>query len=444
LGDFAGYQTTNAEYSNFLGENAGNGATDAANSNFFGQNAGYGAAGAYQSNFMGTQAGIYATNAAYSNFMGTQAGIYATGASHSNFMGYQAGYLASNANQSSFIGQNAGYQATGASNSNLFGYNVGNGGVLGSLGSNNIIIGTNISLPSGTTNSINLGGVLFGNNTYSGTTGIPSISAQTQGRIGINVVTPSEALHVSGNIKTDGNLTVTGTTFKGNGSFTKGGYASGDILLDNGSTDSPGVLMYYANNNNYGLDTWNGTYDVLSGQLFRVTNNLNESGGAVKMVIDASGNLVVNGFVKPNAWRAGQTIQTILFSASDLSFNSNYTNNTNTYTSIVTGTYTPLSTSSYIFFEVYAMYDVGGAAADSFFSQITWNGSEIGVQRQVWANGSGGGTRSGTLFPLVGRVTNGSTTGYGWAVNTRRDSSDDGITVYNNSGFYVKITEIAR
>jgi len=242
----------------------------------------------------------------------------------------------------------------------------------------------------------------------------------------------------------NGNTTVTGTTFLGNGTFTKSGYATGDILLDNNSNDSPGVLMYYANNNNYGLDTWNGSYDVLSGQLFRITNNLNESGGAVKMAIDTSGNIVVNGFVKTNAWRAGQTIQTKLFSAGDLSFNSNYTNSTNTYTSVVSGTYTPLSSSSYIFFEVYAMYFVDGASADSFFSQITWNGTEIGVQRQVWANGSGGGTRSGTLFPLAGRVTNGSTTGYGWAVNVRRDSSDDSITVYNNSGFYVKITEVAR
>jgi hypothetical protein len=42
----------------------------------------------------------------------------------------------------------------------LIGYNIG-ANVLSSIGSNNIIIGTNISLPSATTNSINLGGVLF-------------------------------------------------------------------------------------------------------------------------------------------------------------------------------------------------------------------------------------------------------------------------------------------
>jgi sRNA-binding carbon storage regulator CsrA len=43
--------------------------------------------------------------------------------------------------------------------STLIGYNVGC--TIGSIGSNNIIIGTNISLSAGTTNSINLGGVLF-------------------------------------------------------------------------------------------------------------------------------------------------------------------------------------------------------------------------------------------------------------------------------------------
>jgi hypothetical protein len=38
--------------------------------------------------------------------------------------------------------------------------------IIGSVGNNNIIIGTNISLSSGNTNSINIGGVLFGKNTY--------------------------------------------------------------------------------------------------------------------------------------------------------------------------------------------------------------------------------------------------------------------------------------
>lgn len=262
----------------------------------------------------------------------------------------------------------------------------------------------------------------------------------------INITGGSQSfiINTMSGLTINGNLSVTGTTTFGNGTFTKTGFNTGDVLLDNNGTDTPGVLFYYANNSNYGIDSWNGSYDILSGQLLRFTNKLNESGGAVKMAVDTSGNLAVGGFVKVNAWQAGQIIQMKLYNASDLSFNSNYTNNTGTYTSVVSGTYTPLSSSSYIFFEVYAMYFVDGAAADSFFSQITWNGAEIGVQRQVWANGSGGGTRSGTLFPLAGRVTNSSLTGYAWGVNVRRDSSDDTITVYNNAEFYVKITEIAR
>jgi hypothetical protein len=50
---------------------------------------------------------------------------------------------------------------------------------------------------------------LFGVNTYSTTTGDPSIVARSTGKIGINVVTPTEALHVSGNTIIDGILTAT-------------------------------------------------------------------------------------------------------------------------------------------------------------------------------------------------------------------------------------------
>jgi hypothetical protein len=57
--------------------------------------------------------------------------------------------------------------------------------------------------------------VLFGTGTYSLTAGTPSLSAQTNGRIGINIVSPEEALHVSGNTRVTGGLTATtisGTT----------------------------------------------------------------------------------------------------------------------------------------------------------------------------------------------------------------------------------------
>jgi hypothetical protein len=216
FGRFAGYQATGATYSNFFGNGAGYGATNAYDSTFIGQSAGGGATGATNSIFIGFETGYNAKNASYSNFFGNEAGGTATNANNSNFFGADAGFEATNASRSNFFGTNVGNYATNASYSNLFGFNVGNADILGSIGSNNIIIGTNISLSAGTTNSINLGGVLFGTNTYSTTTGIPSISAQTTGKIGINVVKPLESLHVYGNTLINGGLTantISATTY---------------------------------------------------------------------------------------------------------------------------------------------------------------------------------------------------------------------------------------
>jgi hypothetical protein len=191
IGINAGLSTTSAVHSNFLGPGAGLTATNARNSNFIGQEAGYEAASARNSNFIGTYAGYRATNASYSNFIGNTTGTNATNASYSNFTGFTTGQGATNANNSNFIGTSAGIEATNASYSNFIGYYAGSSFPGNNVGSNNIIIGTNISLPDATANAINLGGVLFGTGTYSTITGIRSIVPTSTGRIGIGVVTPA-------------------------------------------------------------------------------------------------------------------------------------------------------------------------------------------------------------------------------------------------------------
>jgi hypothetical protein len=192
----AGTDATNAAYSNFLGQSAGNAATNASYSNFFGIYAGLGATGASKSNFFGENAGQNATNAPFSNFFGNFAGNGATSATYSNFLGANTGASATNASNSNFLGRNAGQGATGASYSNLLGYQAGYTFSSNNIGSNNIIIGTNISLPNATANAINIGGVLFGTGTYATTTGNPSITPVSGGRIGIGVVSPSYTLQV--------------------------------------------------------------------------------------------------------------------------------------------------------------------------------------------------------------------------------------------------------
>jgi len=238
LGSSAGISATNANNSNFFGQQAGQSATNARNSNFLGYGAGFSATHASQSNFIGWNAGSNTTNASNSNFLGAQAGAGATNAFYSNFLGTYAGQLATNANNSNFFGQNAGYESTNANNSNFLGQYAGAfsdnafysnflghragtyatsasySTLLGfqagyepqgisslSIGSNNIIIGTNITLPAQRKNSINLGGIIFATGSYSTTTGNPYSGSQFgTGRVGINVVNPTYTLEVGGTV----------------------------------------------------------------------------------------------------------------------------------------------------------------------------------------------------------------------------------------------------
>ena len=224
---------TNVTDSNFFGNYAGYGASLASNSNFFGNYAGYAASGANDSNFFGVAAGFNVINANNSNFIGAGAGNSATNAYNSNFLGYLAGQSATNARFSNLLGCQVGMSFFG-----------------NSIGSNNIIIGTNISLPNAATNSINIGGVLFGTGTYSNINTNPSITAQTNGKIGINIVNPTQALHVSGNALITGSLTaatISATTYLGlpTDVYVIGGtYSNGTAIFTNNTGGTFSVVGF--------------------------------------------------------------------------------------------------------------------------------------------------------------------------------------------------------
>jgi len=447
IGSNAGYGAINANSSTFLNTASGNFSTGATYSNFFGTSAGESSKDLNYSNVLGYQAGLGVTNAQNVNYFGRQSGWYAINATFSNFIGFGAGTSATNASYSNFIGSNAGTQASSASFSNLIGFNAGKLFVGNNIGSNNIIIGTNLSLPSGATNSINIGGVLFGTGTYSNTGTDPSI-VPSNGKIGINVVNPVTTLDVSGTTRITGGLTAssitsTGVTTLGSGTFTKAGAASGDILLDNGSTDTPGLLLYHANNTNWGIDSNNQTFGPLNGQLLRFVGNLNEAGGAVRAAMDTTGNLVTNGFVLPNSWRAGQIVLDTMLSNTEVTVTTTTIATSTSDTDFVTYSYTPLSSNSYLIIHYHlADYSfASGTGNDSYISRIKVDGSEITYSKQSTVNGN----RSGVLFPLTGRYTNSSTSAKSIVVACRRDSADDSITIVNSStSMWLRITEIGR
>ncbi len=207
IGADAGLLAVNAENSNFLGGDAGLLATNAAFSNFFGSSAGSEASNASNSNFLGTNSGFQATGASSSNFFGSSAGESATNASNSNFFGYAAGINATYANYTNAFGNDVANSATHASFSNLFGSGVGRSVEGDTIGKNNIIIGTYVTVPNEIENAINLGGVLFGKNThFEIDSEIPSADPEPTGKIGIGVRTDSitARLHIGAGSSTAG------------------------------------------------------------------------------------------------------------------------------------------------------------------------------------------------------------------------------------------------
>jgi len=191
----AGYNATYADQSNFFGSHAGYGATNSYLANFFGTFSGYNAVNAYYSNFFGVWSGYGATNARYANFYGVNAGYNATGAYLSNFFGENAGYGATGAFASNFFGSAAGFNSSSASYSNFFGYGTGGSGI----GTNNIIIGKNITLPNGYASSMNIGSVLFGTGFWNSDN--KTSGASTGGKIGILTNAPVKELHVVGEVR---------------------------------------------------------------------------------------------------------------------------------------------------------------------------------------------------------------------------------------------------
>ena len=241
IGWQTGYNAIGSLYSNFIGREAGYNATGAGYSNLIGRKAGESANDSTYSNFIGDYAGYFSKNSNNSNFIGNQAGYNATGATYSNFIGEYAGYNTKNVTNSNFIGNNAGNSSTGATFSNLFGYRTGLNYSGNQLGSNNIIIGTNISLPNATTNAINIGGVLFGTGTYSATgTSTPSITAVSGGKIGIGVVTPLETLHVNGSIVVSKDSSYTSLSDGATTPTPNGG--GGTMVYDSGTTSFYGWI----------------------------------------------------------------------------------------------------------------------------------------------------------------------------------------------------------
>jgi hypothetical protein len=116
-----------------------------------------------------------------------------------------------------------------------------------------------------------------------------------------------------------------------------------------------------------------------------------------------------------------------------------YTNSTTNYTDVVSYSYTPVSSSSYLVIEFICRYYITGSGGDTWNARITVDGGEIGYTQER------NDARAGPLTPFWVRYTNSSVTAKTIAYQAARASSDDTITFYAaENGCYLRITEIAR
>ncbi|MCZ2442749.1 MAG: hypothetical protein LC101_03090 [Flavobacteriales bacterium] len=165
-------------------------------SSYFGKGAGRYSSNHYYSIFIGAESGNYTDTISYSFILGFQTASGASNISNGFIVSNYAGYGINGSNNDIIIGVNAGRYLTGTSHNILIGYNAGSEVAGNATGNYNVIIGTNVTLPDGTNNGLNIGGVLFGTGLNDDTSGDPKHNPTSTGKIGIGTNAPKGVLDV--------------------------------------------------------------------------------------------------------------------------------------------------------------------------------------------------------------------------------------------------------
>ena len=118
------------------------------------------------------------------------------------------------------------------------------------------------------------------------------------------------ALIVNGGVGIGGSTYIGGMLRVGTDTFTKV-FSRGDVLLDNGTTDTPAVRYYWANNKNFGTDV----FSVGAGSTrYRIVKDINETGGVELFSVDSTAAIQIYDGVNYSGFRysgSGQTIYTL-------------------------------------------------------------------------------------------------------------------------------------
>ena len=218
------------------------------------------------------------------------------------------------------------------------------------------------------------------------------------------------------------------------------------------------------NTNNFSM--W---VEPLSHKVYPVTDVINPTNNAL-ITSDGTRNTVIanpgltynnvrldiSGSMNPTKWTTGQTINTVFLAGNDPLLNHiDASVNGISSGTIARYSYTPKSNNSKIIVEYGGYYNIDGNSTsdvneDTFQSllKVTKIGetvTDIDIARRVqhFRIGGGTGTRSSTMFPIMGAYTNSGTVNIEFKVNF---SSTNGDVVKFHNAYYdacMKVTEIA-
>ena len=174
-----------------------------------------------------------------------------------------------------------------------------------------------------------------------------------------------------------------------------------------------------------------------------ISGNVTVLGDTELEGVTVNQNLFCYGNVQALQFLPGQVVNVMMLSNSDLgqsdiSFNSSATVNIFTYS------YTPKIANSYIILEYQTVYSLNGSGTDEVYGYLKVGSNRISQTYQKWIGGAGGGTRSGTMFPIVGRYYNTNTSTKSIAVDVYNATDVDTVLVKGDLSTWLKITEIGR
>ncbi len=243
----------------------------------------------------------------------------------------------------------------------------------------------------------------------------------TTGNVGIGIPTPTEKLNVNGSVLLPagasywiGNNADAGNRLRMHlsGSEAYVDYASGSLTFRSGTTSR----VVFGNNGDVQVVGLSGT-------------------GNRPIYADASG--VLN-----RTPPAGQVLNMFMQNITGTAIGVNST----TYTTVASITYNPVSNNSDIIIEFNTDYEIAGWGGDLWTARININNTTLAAESYQWwrSGGSGGGTRGGVLFPIMGRFINSSLSPINIFIQAARAGSDDNGTFYRDISTWIKITEVSR